>query len=167
MILGHQELKNRVDQFFPGIHPEKIGAASVDVRVGLKALDEEGLEIRLYEYTKDNPYFMHSGEFLLIEMLEETRLPQDVSCMFLLKSTSARMGFQHAFAGWVDPGWHGILTMEVTNSRQMRSLPLYNGMPIGQLIFMETAGGGLYHGRYQDDLSVSGPKTEVEYDAGT
>jgi len=167
MILGYYELHSRIRQLFPNRQPPKIGAASVDVTVGRRAEREYGTTLNLQEYSRDNPYLMHPGEFLLAEMLEEVHVPQDLSCMFLLKSTSARMGFQHAFAGWVDPGWRGVLTMELTNAKHCQYIPIYTGFVIGQLIFMETCHAGRYEGRYQYDAGVSGPKQEVPYDAGS
>ena len=54
----------------------------------------------------------------------------------MLKSSRAREGYQHALAGWIDPGWVGSkLTLELKNNRRYRSLPLYPGMRIGQIVF--------------------------------
>jgi deoxycytidine triphosphate deaminase len=76
------------------------------------------------------------------------------------------MGMSHCFAGWIDPGWEGILTMELKNYNQERPLPLWPGMPIGQMIYMSTPVSGRYSGRYQRSAGVVGALEEIEYDAG-
>jgi dCTP deaminase len=166
MIWGHHKILQHLDELFPKEKPYKIGAASVDVRVGDTMMTEHGGKIDLTAFAEDNPYVMCGGEFMLVAMQEYTVVPKGVSCLFLLKSTIARMGFSHSFAGWIDPGWIGILTMELKNYNQVKELPLYPGMPIGQLIYMDTDDSGLYGGRYLGDTVVQGPKKEIDYNAG-
>tara|TARA_R110000772_G_scaffold267971_3_gene393591 strand:+ start:28797 stop:29303 length:507 start_codon:yes stop_codon:yes gene_type:complete len=167
MILGHHQLKGRVDELFPLIDPYKIGASSCDVTVGKDLILEGGEKINLAGLCEENPWIMEPGQFLLVSMAEWTKVPETLSCLFLLKSTQARMGMQHIFAGWIDPGWDGILTMELKNVNQFTPLALWPGMPIGQLIYMETSGGGsCYGGRYQHSNTVSGARKEIDYDAG-
>ncbi len=109
---------------------------------------------------------MEPGEFLLVSMLEYTHVPIGLASMFLLKSSRAREGFGHSFAGWIDPAWNGILTMELKNYNQVRPLPLYPGMSIGQLIYMAVNESGTYAGRYQHAIGVEASKPEIAYDAG-
>jgi len=154
MILGHHVLLSKLDELFPKEKPYKIGSASVDVRVGHEIMSEDGLKGNISGHTEDNPYLMEPGEFLLVAMLEHVVVPTGLCCLFLLKSTMARMGMNHMFAGWIDPGWDGVLTMEIKNANQQRPLPLWPGMPIGQLIYMETAIAGVYRGRYQHSKGV-------------
>jgi len=162
MILGHSEIERRVLELFPMQRPYKIGAASADVRVGNGLILENGHKIISFScMNENNPWIIGPGQFVLVDMLEEVTLPNDLSAMFTLKSTRAREGYQHAVAGWVDPGWNGILTMEIKNNNEFASLPLYPGLPIGQLIFMATIDGGQYEGRYQGSKSVSGAREEI------
>lgn len=167
MILGHHVLINKIDTLFPKIKPYKVGSASVDVRVGNEIMDEAGIKIDISEHTEEFPWVMEPGEFLLVAMLEHTVVPPNISCLFLLKSTIARMGMSHAFAGWIDPCWNGILTMELKNYNQTRPLPLWPGMPIGQLIYMDTIVSGEYKGRYQHSVGVVPALAEVNYNAGS
>lgn len=167
MILGYHELVERIGELFPCYEPYKIGAASVDVRIGSKVVKESGEIVDIGWSDQHYPVMMMPGEFWLVDMYEEVHVPQDLSCMFLLKSTSARMGLQHMFAGWVDPGWQGVLTLELKNVNLAKPLHLHHGQPIGQLVFMQTVGAGTYKGRYQNSISVSGPRSEVRYDAGS
>lgn len=166
MILGHHVILSRLDQLFPKEKPYKIGAASVDVRVGDQIMNEKGETIDISGHCETFPWVMDPGEFLLVAMLEHTTVPRDMSCLFLLKSTMARMGMNHMFAGWIDPGWDGILTMEIKNSNQTRPLALWPGMPIGQLVYMETVIAGEYKGRYQGSVGVVPAREEIDYDAG-
>ena len=156
MILGKLEIQCRRAELFPKTDPYKISAASADVRIGHVILREDGSR-----YSLGREYWLEPGEFVLVDMLEHVTLPRNVAAMFTLKSTRAREGYQHAVAGWVDPGWNGILTMELKNNNQRKALPLYAGMPIGQLIFMDTLGGGEYTGRYQGSVETSGPREEL------
>ena len=166
MILGHHVLLSKIDELFPKHKPYKIGAASVDVCVGNEIITELGIGIGLLKYREDNPWLMSPGEFLLVSMLEHTVVPKGLCCLFLLKSTMARMGMSHSFAGWIDPGWDGILTMELKNYNQTKPLALWPGMPIGQLVYMETAVAGTYRGRYQHSKGVVPALAEVNYNAG-
>jgi dCTP deaminase len=166
MVLGHFALKKRVYELFPRDTPRKIGAASIDVSVGTGIILENGTTIDISDYSEQYPWLMEPGAFLLVAMKEYTVLPRGLSSLFLLKSTLARMGMSHAFAGWIDPGWEGILTMELKNYNQERPLPLWPGMPIGQLIYLVTPVSGAYDGRYQHSVGVVPAREEIEYDAG-
>ena len=166
MILGHHMLKDRMTSLFPHLQPFKVGASSVDVSIGGQIITENKDYIRIDEHHQDFPWVIEPGEFVLVSMREHVVIPTDLSCMFLLKSSAARVGWGHSFAGWIDPGWDGILTMELKNYNQHSPLPIWPGMPIGQLIYMQTLIAGTYQGRYQHSNAVSGVRKEIEYDAG-
>ena len=119
---------------------EFINPASIDVRLGknlmIETPHEADLElIDISEYTKENPYLLHPGEFVLAETVEKFRIPDRISAQFVLKSSRAREGYQHLLAGWIDPGYRGRLTLEIKNIRKYHELPLYQGMRIGQIVF--------------------------------
>ena len=85
----------------------------------------------------DEPFVLHPGEFVLGSTLERVRLGPDLVARVEGKSSLGRLGLLvHATAGYVDPGWDGHLTMELSN---VANLPtrLYFGMKIGQLSFLE------------------------------
>ncbi len=166
MILGYHALEHRIKELFPKALPDKIGAASVDVSIGYTARTEIGADIDLGPYHEDNPFYLYPNQFLLVATHEHVHVPRDLSAAFYLKSTRARQGYGHALAAWIDPGWSGILTMELKNYNENTRLALWPGMPIGQLVFMQTVLAGNYHGRYQGDVQVQGPLPEIHYDAG-
>lgn len=119
---------------------EFINPASIDVRLGknlmIETPHEADLElIDISECTKEEPYLLHPGEFVLAETIEKFRIPDRISAQFVLKSSRAREGYQHLLAGWIDPGYRGRLTLEIKNIRRYHAIPLYTGMRIGQIVF--------------------------------
>ena len=64
----------------------------------------------------DEPFILHPGEFVLGQTIEWVELPDDLVARLEGKSSLARLGLQvHATAGFVDPGWRGRLTLELSN----------------------------------------------------
>jgi dCTP deaminase len=113
--------------------------------------------------TKDNPFLLRPNEFILAHTLEVFNVPDDICGQFALKSSLGRLGFEHAFSGWIDPGFNSsVLTLELTNMRQRTPLPLWPGMRIGQVIFMRMSSRPdvSYRdcGRYNFDKTVKGSK---------
>ena len=85
----------------------------------------------------DVPFVLHPGEFVLGSTLERVRLAADLVARVEGKSSLGRLGLLvHATAGYVDPGWDGHLTMELSNVANL-PIRLYYGMKIGQLSFLE------------------------------
>ena len=94
----------------------------------------------------DDPFILHPGEFVLGSTLERVALPDDLVARLEGKSSLGRLGLLiHSTAGFVDAGWDGQLTLELSN---VASLPitLYPGMKIGQISFhtMSTAAENPY-----------------------
>ena len=103
--------------------------AYIDVRQSQPDLTE------LLSITGDEPFILHPGEFVLGQTLEWVELPDDLVARLEGKSSLGRLGLLiHSTAGYVDPGWKGNLTLELSN---VASLPiaLYQGMRIGQISF--------------------------------
>ena len=161
MIQGYYKLRERINELFPVEAPYKVGPASVDVRIGDWLIFENGYQYDLRHCSEEKPYWMTPGQFLLAEMYEETCIPLDLTAEFILKSSLARAGYDHSLAGLVDPGWRGRLTLELKNKYQIKSIPLWPLMPIGQLVYHKTEGARPYAGRYQGDTSVSPARKEV------
>jgi dCTP deaminase len=82
------------------------------------------------------PFFIHPGEFVLASTIEALTLPDDIVAQIEGKSSLGRIGLLiHATAGYVDPGWTGKLTLELSNVAKM-PIALYYGMKICQLSFL-------------------------------
>lgn len=145
--------------------PDLLNPASLDVRLGDTLLIESA-EIRelvpyplLYQHNKLDPYLLVPGQFVLAPTVETFNLPDTIAGQFMLKSSRAREGLEHLMAGYCDPGWSGsVLTMELHNSRQLHSIPLWPGMRIGQMVFHMMADSPVHSyrktGRYNGDTTV-------------
>jgi dCTP deaminase len=84
---------------------------------------------------RDEPFILHPGEFVLGQTLEWVELPDDLVARLEGKSSLGRLGLLiHSTAGYVDPGWRGNLTLELSNVANL-PIALYSGMRIGQISF--------------------------------
>jgi dCTP deaminase len=102
----------------------------IDVKENLEDLTE------LVEVPTEGVFILHPGEFVLGATAERVRLPTDLVARLEGKSSLGRLGLLiHSTAGFVDAGWDGYLTLELSN---IATLPvtLYPGMKIGQISFM-------------------------------
>jgi dCTP deaminase len=104
--------------------------AYIDVKRSLEHLNE------LVELDEDNAFFLNPGEFVLASTLESITLPDDIVGKLEGKSSLGRVGLlMNSTAGYVDPGWRGHLTMELSNVAKL-PITLYYKMKIGQISFM-------------------------------
>src|SRR3970282_331182 len=89
----------------------------------------------LVESPGEEPFILHPGEFVLSSTLEYVALPDDLVARLEGKSSLGRIGLLiHSTAGYVDPGWKGNLTLELSNVANL-PVTLYYGMKIGQISF--------------------------------
>ena len=101
----------------------------IDVRAPQPDLTE------LLHVADDEPFILHPGEFVLGQTLEWVELPTDLVARLEGKSSLGRLGLLiHSTAGYVDPGWKGNLTLELSNVANL-PIALYYGMKIGQISF--------------------------------
>ena len=101
----------------------------VDVREPVDDLTE------LVTITHDQPFILQPGAFCLATTLETITLPDDLVARVDGRSSLGRLGLLvHATAGYVDPGWTGKLTLELSNQSQM-PIALYYAMRISQISF--------------------------------
>jgi dCTP deaminase len=91
----------------------------------------------LVSVVDEEPFILHPGEFVLGQTLEWTELPNDLVARLEGKSSLGRLGLLiHSTAGYVDPGWKGNLTLELSNVANL-PIALYYGMKIGQISFFK------------------------------
>src|SRR5256885_4626423 len=122
----------RVDRRFRVFHNARY--PYIDVRQPMEELTEA------VEISNDEPFILHPGEFVLGQTLERGRLPDDVVARLEGKSSLGRLGLLiHSTAGFVDPGFEGNLTLELSNVANL-PITIYHGMPIGQISFMRMDG---------------------------
>ena len=106
----------------------------IDVKQPMEDLTE------LVRTEVDEPFILHPGEFVLGQTLEKVTLPNDLVARLEGKSSLGRLGLLiHSTAGFVDAGFSGNLTLELSNVANL-PITIYHGMPIGQLSFMQMDG---------------------------
>ncbi|MEX0990270.1 MAG: dCTP deaminase [Actinomycetota bacterium] len=89
----------------------------------------------LVEVPGEEPFILHPGEFVLGSTLERVALPDDLVARLEGKSSLGRLGLLiHSTAGYVDPGWDGYLTLELSNVANL-PITIYPKMKIGQISF--------------------------------
>ncbi|QSI49921.1 dCTP deaminase [Thermobispora bispora] len=88
---------------------------------------------RLVETPEGEPFILHPGEFALASTLETIHLPDHLAARLEGKSSLGRLGLLvHSTAGFIDPGFHGQVTLELSNVATL-PIKLWPGMRIGQL----------------------------------
>lgn len=154
--------------------PEMVQPSSVDVRLDrffrlfdnhkypvIDPAEEQPELTRLIEVDPDEGFILHPGEFVLGSTFEQVGLPDDIAARLEGKSSLGRLGLlTHSTAGFIDPGFAGHVTLELSN---VATLPirLWPGMKIGQLCFFRLSspaerpyGAGATFSRY---LGQRGP----------
>jgi len=91
----------------------------------------------LVEVAEDEKFILHPGEFVLGSTRERIRLSDDVVSRVEGKSSLGRLGLLiHSTAGFIDPGWDGHVTLELSNVANL-PITIYFGMKIGQVSFVQ------------------------------
>jgi dCTP deaminase len=152
VVLSDRTIRRLLDEGRIGIDPydaSLLQPSSVDVRVdryfrvfrksrypyiNVKEA-QEGLT-ELVEVDGD-PFILHPGEFVLGSTLERVTLPDDLVARLEGKSSLGRLGLLiHSTAGFIDPGWDGHVTLELSNVANL-PITIYHAMKIGQLSFVQ------------------------------
>ena len=119
----------RLDRWFRVFKNHTMG--HIDVKMNLEELTE------LVETGDDEPFMLHPGEFVLGSTLERVAVPDDLVARLEGKSSLGRLGLLiHSTAGFVDAGFDGQLTLELSNVANL-PITLYPGMKIGQISFQQ------------------------------
>jgi dCTP deaminase len=118
-----------VDRYFRVFHNARY--PFIDVK---KPMDDL---TGLVEVNGEEPFILHPGEFVLGSTLESVRLGDDLVARLEGKSSLGRLGLLiHSTAGFVDAGWEGHLTLELSNVANL-PITIYPGMKIGQISFYQ------------------------------
>jgi dCTP deaminase len=127
-LMQPSSLDVRVDRYFRVFRNSRY--PYIDVREAQEELTE------LVE-VDEGPFILHPGEFVLGSTLERIALPDDLVARLEGKSSLGRLGLLiHSTAGFIDPGWDGHVTLELSNVANL-PITIYPGMKIGQLSFMQ------------------------------
>ena len=172
MLLSDRDIKAEISAGRVEIEPYDEGMiqpSSIDVRLDRwfrvfenhkyphidPSVEQEDLT-RLLETEGDEAFILHPGEFVLGSTFEVVTLPDDVAGRLEGKSSLGRLGLlTHSTAGFIDPGFSGHVTLELSNVATL-PIKLYPGMKIGQLCLFRLSspaeypyGSEKYGSRYQ------------------
>ncbi len=172
MLLSDGDIRREIEAGRVSLEPYDAGLvqpSSVDVRLDryfrtfenhryphIDPSEEQPDLTRLLETSRDEPFILHPGEFALGSTYEVVTLPDDVAARVEGKSSLGRLGLlTHSTAGFIDPGFSGHVTLELSNVANL-PIKLYPGMKIGQFCFFRLSsasehpyGSARYGSRYQ------------------
>ena len=172
MLLSDRDIRKEIESGRVVIDPFEsvmIQPSSIDVRIDryyrvfenhryphIDPMVEQADLTRLVEPDGDEPFILHPGEFVLASTYEVVTLPDDVAARLEGKSSLGRLGLlTHSTAGFIDPGFSGHVTLELSNVATL-PIKLWSGMKIGQLCFFRLSspaenpyGSAKYGSRYQ------------------
>ncbi|MFI7273814.1 dCTP deaminase [Streptomyces sp. NPDC049879] len=149
MLLSDKDIRTEIDLGRMGIDPfdeSMIQPSSIDVRLDryfrvfenhryphIDPSVEQPELTRTIEPPADEPFILHPGEFVLASTYEVITLPEDLASRLEGKSSLGRLGLlTHSTAGFIDPGFSGHVTLELSNVATL-PIKLWPGMKIGQL----------------------------------
>jgi dCTP deaminase len=152
MILSDRTIREQIDAgriVIDPFDPACVQPSSVDLHVDaefrvfrnnrypfIDVKQEQDLT-ELVEVKPDEAFILHPGEFVLGSTLERVAIPDDLVARLEGKSSLGRLGLLiHSTAGYVDPGWDGYLTLELSNVANL-PITIYPGMKIGQISFFQ------------------------------
>ncbi|MDY6916904.1 MAG: dCTP deaminase [Chloroflexota bacterium] len=188
MVLSDRTIKEEIARkriVIEPLDPSCIQPASVDVHLDRKLLVFRTWRSPFYvdvkqslddlteavEIDDDRPFLLPPGEFVLGSTVEDISLPDDIVGRLEGKSSLGRIGLLiHSTAGYVDPGWQGHLTLELSNVAKL-PVTLYHGMKIGQISFVRltSAADRLYGdeslgSKYQGQVEPTASRYYLDFD---
>lgn len=152
MLLSDRDIRAELESGRIGLDPldlAMVQPSSVDVRIDsffrlfdnhkypvIDPAEDQPELTRLVEAKEGEPFILHPGEFVLGQTVEWVELPDDIVARLEGRSSLGRLGLViHSTAGYVDPGFKGTVTLELSNVATL-PIALYAGMRIGQISFM-------------------------------
>jgi dCTP deaminase len=186
VLLSDRDLRQALDDGRLGLDPfdpAMVQPSSIDVRLDryfrvfanhrsthLDPAAQQDVLTELVEPKGDEPFILHPGEFVLGSTLEVISLGDDLASRLEGKSSLGRLGLlTHSTAGFIDPGFSGHVTLELSN---VANLPfkLYPGMKIGQICVLQLSspsehpyGSSVYGSRYQDQRGPTPSRSYLRF----
>lgn len=153
MVLSDRTIRREIEAgniVVDPLGPDAIQPASVDLRLGnlfrvfrnaqvpfIDVKQEYPDLTELVEIDDERPFVLHPGEFALAVTYERVTLPNTIVGRLEGKSSLGRLGLLiHSTAGYVDPGWDGALTLELSNVANL-PITLYWKMKVSQISFLQ------------------------------
>ncbi|MCB9414371.1 MAG: dCTP deaminase [Actinobacteria bacterium] len=172
MLLSDGGIRAEIENGRVGVDPydaDMVQPSSIDVRLDrffrvfenhrypfIDPSVEQSELTRMVESAPEEPFILHPGEFVLASTYEVITLPDDIAGRLEGKSSLGRLGLlTHSTAGFIDPGFSGHVTLELSNVATL-PIKLWPGMKIGQLCLFRLEspaehpyGSEVYGSRYQ------------------
>ena len=186
MLLSDRDLRKALADGRLGLDPfdeAMVQPSSIDVRLDRyfrvfanhrythidPAAQQDDLT-ELVEPKGDEPFILHPGEFVLGSTLEVITLGDDLASRLEGKSSLGRLGLlTHSTAGFIDPGFSGHVTLELSNVANL-PIKLYPGMKIGQICVLQLSspsehpyGSSVYGSRYQDQRGPTPSRSYLRF----
>ena len=186
MLLSDKDIKAQITSGRIQLEPEAlemIQPSSIDVRLDrffrlfdnhryahIDPAEEQEELTRFVEVSADEAFVLHPGEFVLGSTYENVTLPDDIAARLEGKSSLGRLGLlTHSTAGFVDPGFTGHVTLELSNVATL-PIKLWPGMKIGQLCFFQLSspsenpyGSEKYGSRYQGQRGPTASRSFLRF----
>ena len=186
MLLSDRDIKEQISQKRVGVEPfdpAMVQPSSVDVRLDrffrvfenhrYSEIDpsvEQPELTRELEVAADEHFILHPREFVLASTYEVITLPDDIAGRLEGKSSLGRLGLlTHSTAGFIDPGFSGHITLELSNVANL-PVKLFPGMKIGQLCLIKLSspaehpyGSAVYGSRYQGQRGPTPSKSWLNF----
>lgn len=187
-VLDRQEILRRVRArdlvISPILSEKQLGVSSVDLRMGniflsvrarglshvdpqaytarpdvLETVVERRQKHERHEITFDQHYLLHPGSLALVPTLEWFQLPLDLQGLVTARSSWAREGLSIATASFVEPGYEGVITLELANLGQI-PIALYPGLRIAQIAFYKLEQAAVRRADEESQFQMSFEPTE-------
>jgi dCTP deaminase len=186
VLLSDRDIKAELGARRIGLEPYEPGMiqpSSIDVRLDrffrlfdnhkypfIDPAEDQPELTRLVEAKPDEPFILHPGEFVLGSTYELVSLPDDIAARLEGKSSLGRLGLlTHSTAGFIDPGFSGHVTLELSNVATL-PIKLWPGMKIGQMCFFRLSsaaekpyGSSEYSSRYQGQRGPTASRSHLNF----
>ena len=186
MLLSDRDIKSEIDKKRVVLEPcdlNMIQPSSVDVRLDrlfrtfenhkyahIDPAENQPELTREVGVASDEAFILHPGEFVLGSTYEVITLPDDIAGRLEGKSSLGRLGLlTHSTAGFIDPGFSGHVTLELSNVANL-PIKLWPGMKIGQLALFRLSspadhpyGSAVYGSRYQGQRGPTPSKAYLNF----
>ena len=186
MLLSDRDIRSEIEAGRVGVEPyeaKMIQPSSIDVRLDkfFRVFENHRYEVidpsleqpeltREIEVKNNEHFILHPGEFVLASTYEVVTLPDDIAGRLEGKSSLGRLGLlTHSTAGFIDPGFSGHITLELSNVANL-PVKLFPGMKIGQLCLIKLSspaqnpyGSAVYGSRYQGQRGPTGSRSWLNF----
>jgi len=186
VLLSDRDLKAEIDAgrlVIDPYDPAMVQPSSIDVRLDryfrvfenhryphIDPAEEQDELTRMVEGKPDEPFILHPGEFVLGSTYEVIGLADDLAARLEGKSSLGRLGLlTHSTAGFIDPGFSGHVTLELSNVATL-PIKLWPGMKIGQVCVLRLSspaehpyGSSVYGSRYQGQRGPTPSRSHLNF----